>query len=101
MQHVYPDVCVGLVRIAQTQQKTNGVQVPLKFFHLDTALAECVTHQHVHHDHAEQHQPYVRQPPAQRFEAAIDDPGDRCMRQRIAVTHQKSRGRYARDFQCA
>jgi hypothetical protein len=59
MQNVDANVSVGLVGVAEAQEKTNGIQVPLEFFHFNATLVENVAHEHIDHDDPEQYQPDV------------------------------------------
>ena len=40
MQHVHPNVDVGLVGVGQPQQEPGGVQMPLDLLELDAAFTE-------------------------------------------------------------
>ena len=59
VQHVDTYVGIGLVGIAEAQQKSDGIQVPLQLFELDAAFVEYIAHEYVYDDHPQQQEPYV------------------------------------------
>ena len=60
MENVDANMGVGLIGVAEAQKKTNGIQVPLEFFHLNATLIEDVAHEDIDHDDPKQYQPDVR-----------------------------------------
>ena len=72
MQHVYPNMVVATVGVAQPEQKSQRVQVPLNFFELDTPFAEHVTQGDVQDDNDQQRDPHPGNDPADLIDDAID-----------------------------
>ena len=61
MEHVDPNMCIGLKRVAQSEHESGRVQMPLNFLKFDPALAKDVAKYDVEHDDENQPDPDPRQ----------------------------------------
>ena len=73
VQHVHPDMGIGLYAVAQGQQDAGGVEVPLDLLKLDPAFAECITQHHVQHDDGQQQHPEPGGPAPDPVDQRIND----------------------------
>ncbi len=81
MQHIHPDMTIGLHPIRDGAEKSHGIQMPLGFLELDLPGAERVAEQDIGDDHGKKNQPDPGESPAASFDEAVNCQGKPSVRQ--------------------